>query len=97
MSKSTVKGLAIALGGARKATKARKATPVAPVKVPVVSASGRTISAIAADLSLTPKNARRLARKHAVALGHANKGDRWLMSPAIEKAFRDIVLSRKAV
>jgi hypothetical protein len=74
-----------------------KTAPVAPVVTapPVAPASGRTIVAIAKELRITPQNARRLARQHAAELGHANRNDRWLLSPDQEKVFVQLATAPK--
>jgi predicted transcriptional regulator len=66
-------------------------TKVAPVTTPapVASETGRTIVEIARELKVTPQNARRVARKHAEALGHAGKGARWVLSPDQQKTLID--------
>jgi hypothetical protein len=68
-------------------------TQPTPAPTPAPVASGRTIVAIAKELKITPQNARRIARKHADALGHAGKGARWLLSAEQEKALRDAIAS----
>jgi hypothetical protein len=71
-----------------------EATPVvtpAPTPVAPVVASGRTVVDIAKELKITPQNARRIARKHAEALGHAGKGARWVLNADQEKALVDAI------
>jgi predicted transcriptional regulator len=66
------------------------ATPVVASPVaPVATSTGRTIVDIARELKITPQNARRVARKHAEALGHGGKGARWLLNAEQEKALKD--------
>jgi hypothetical protein len=72
------------------ATPVVAAPPVAPV-----ATQGKTIVAIARELKITPQNARRLARQHAADLGHANRNDRWLLSPDQEKVFVQLATAPK--
>lgn len=86
---------------ARKASRAAKvAAQVAPVATPALT-SGRTITQIAADLGLSPKNARRILRRVKSSLADSvdyqhSKGDRHVLNAKQEQAFRAIVASRKA-
>ena len=75
-------------------SKSKKVAPVAtkqaaPVATPAPVETGRTIVVIARELKITPRNARRVARKHADVLGHAGKGTRWFLNADQEKALRD--------
>jgi DNA polymerase III psi subunit len=49
---------------------------------------------IARELKITPQNARRIARNHAEALGHAGKCARWFLNADQEKALRDAADAR---
>jgi hypothetical protein len=80
-------------GKAKKAPVAPVAQPTpAPVETPV---QGTTIVAIAKSLKITPQNARRLARQHAADLGHANRNDRWLLTPDQAKRFIELATAPK--
>jgi L-aminopeptidase/D-esterase-like protein len=70
--------------------------PVDQPKTPQPVGEGRTIVAIAKELKLSPQNARRLARRHAEELGHASKGDRWMLTPDQEEAFVGLVQAERA-
>ena len=70
---------------------AEQAPPVMPVVAQATGEVGRTIVDIARKLKITPQNARRIARNHTEALGHAGKGARWFLNADQEKALRDAV------
>jgi hypothetical protein len=84
-----------------KKLKTSKKTEQPKVEAPVVAKpvvpSGRTIVEIARGLKVTPQNARRVARKHAAALGHTTHGGRWVLNPEQEEILIAALTSEKVV